>query len=275
MKDARGSMLIIVLGFMVIFTSLGLGYIHLAGVQNEMADKQLSSLEAFWLADGMVERARKKLPNELLNDVESIDNFHFYNVVTEKDPDLENTWKVTSRGIVRNQKREIEAVIVKFDEIDPGSDDEDKKESLDAEACVNEKGGISLNIKAEDLSEEAKKVLGLTGLVESEGVGEEGQNKCDPKYATRETNITFIPTNNSYLPHTLFSKRDSNDATISPKDGYVWVVPKNNNEQNQKVAGAETNSGVDAFVLNLDNKKEIKPESRSFGVPYIISWREN
>jgi len=63
----KGSILTITLGFVLIFTLMGFASIHYAGVQNNIASKEIASNEAFWIADGMVERARAKLPGTLMN----------------------------------------------------------------------------------------------------------------------------------------------------------------------------------------------------------------
>ena len=45
-------MLVITVSFALIFTMLGLASLHLAGVYNEQAEKQKSSLKAFGLLTG-------------------------------------------------------------------------------------------------------------------------------------------------------------------------------------------------------------------------------
>ena len=40
MKNKRGSILIVTLGFIVVFTLLGVAVMHLAGAQNDVAVKQ-------------------------------------------------------------------------------------------------------------------------------------------------------------------------------------------------------------------------------------------
>ena len=49
-KNKIGSVLVVTLGFIAAFTFLGFGAIHYAYVQNELAEKESASAEAFWLA---------------------------------------------------------------------------------------------------------------------------------------------------------------------------------------------------------------------------------
>lgn len=62
-KNNRGSILIVTLSFVLVFTLLGFGSIHYAYVQNEIVEKEKASAEAFWLADGAIEMAFNKLEN--------------------------------------------------------------------------------------------------------------------------------------------------------------------------------------------------------------------
>ena len=61
MKDERGSILVLTIGFILFFTLLGLGSIYSAMSQNEMAEKQRFSAEAFWLADAGIEKGKSNL----------------------------------------------------------------------------------------------------------------------------------------------------------------------------------------------------------------------
>jgi Tfp pilus assembly protein PilX len=61
MNNKNGSILIVTLGFILIFTLLGLAAMHLSGVQNEAAVKQAYSTKAFWLADAGVQVGKKRL----------------------------------------------------------------------------------------------------------------------------------------------------------------------------------------------------------------------
>src|SRR3989338_216322 len=93
MKNKRGSILIVTLGFIVVFTLLGVAVMHLAGAQNDVAVKQSFSTEAFWLADGVVERIRNKIMAQAdlpaVNTPVVIDSEHFYqNIATKLVPGI-------------------------------------------------------------------------------------------------------------------------------------------------------------------------------------------
>ncbi len=57
MNNRRGSILVVTLGFVLIFILLGLGAIYLGTVQNEAAEKRTASTKAFWLAEAGIQKA--------------------------------------------------------------------------------------------------------------------------------------------------------------------------------------------------------------------------
>jgi hypothetical protein len=65
MKNNKGMVLPVTLAFMVFFTILGLGTVHFAGVQGETAVQQLSSAQAFWMAEAGAARAKEDLKNQI------------------------------------------------------------------------------------------------------------------------------------------------------------------------------------------------------------------
>ena len=58
MNNERGSILVVTLGFILVFTLLGLGSMYLATVHNEAAEKRAASNKAFWLAEAGLQKAR-------------------------------------------------------------------------------------------------------------------------------------------------------------------------------------------------------------------------
>ena len=57
MKNQHGSILVVTLGFILVFTMLGLGSMYLSTVQNEAAEKRTFSTKAFWLAEAGIQKA--------------------------------------------------------------------------------------------------------------------------------------------------------------------------------------------------------------------------
>ncbi|MGE0269533.1 MAG: hypothetical protein AB7S78_13875 [Candidatus Omnitrophota bacterium] len=128
MKNKRGSVLIITLGFVVAFTLLGMASLHYAMVQNEETERQKASMEAFWLADGAVEQAKAKYPGfiakdepavHLLNSAGETDFNRYYDVYSgrKKDEfgnDRLSRYIVLSYGKVNGQLRFVKAEIDGF-----------------------------------------------------------------------------------------------------------------------------------------------------------------
>jgi len=123
-NNKKGSILVITTGFALIFTMLGIASIHYAGVQNEFSERMKSSSEAFWLADGAIEKA-KRYVDVGTNDAErSIVNFDSdelnpgsfppKNFTLNSEKILSFTWLVKAQGNVNNQSRAIEAQIRLF-----------------------------------------------------------------------------------------------------------------------------------------------------------------
>lgn len=120
MKNNRGSILVITMGFVLVFTLLGIASIYLGTVNSEAADKREFSEEAFWHADGAVERARSTLPNVELKDPANLGdplpsygndvngNPMTYSVNTVKNGPF--TWQIDTDSTVNNQKRAIQAI---------------------------------------------------------------------------------------------------------------------------------------------------------------------
>jgi hypothetical protein len=119
----KGSVLVVTLSFITIFTLLGVGSIYHAGKQNEFTEKSRRSMESFWLADGGVEKAKDKIrmsPPVLIsegNAAISLGN-GTYDVYSQQDPNCltcVDRWLVHSQGVVNSQKRTIEAIVAKYD----------------------------------------------------------------------------------------------------------------------------------------------------------------
>lgn len=57
MRNSKGSILAITVGFALVFTMLGIASIYMAGLQSETQEKQILSHQAFWLAEAGVNKA--------------------------------------------------------------------------------------------------------------------------------------------------------------------------------------------------------------------------
>ncbi len=119
----KGSVLVLTLAFIFLFTLLGVASVHHAGLQNESAEEMRESMEAFWLADGGVERAKHylRLSTPVLipdSDAPVALGRGTYDVLSETDPYCPtclDRWRIFSKGMVRNQTRKIEVIMGKYD----------------------------------------------------------------------------------------------------------------------------------------------------------------
>ena len=128
MSRKRGSVLIVTMGFVVAFTLLGMAALHYAMVQNEATEMQKASMEAFWLADGAVEKARGEFPSTVAwtdNDIHLLDDEgqvranKYYNFLSRKKVEPNNyerlfRYEVLAYGSVNGQNRYIRAELDKF-----------------------------------------------------------------------------------------------------------------------------------------------------------------
>ena len=118
-----GSVLVVTLGFILIFTLLGVGALYHAGQENEAAEKRKVSMAAFWLADAGVERAKNKLqkiPPVLIPTDAASRNlgqgaYDAYSIVDPGCAVCTERWLVHSEGLISNQKRAIEAIVAEHD----------------------------------------------------------------------------------------------------------------------------------------------------------------
>ena len=116
MRNNKGSVMIITMGFILIFTLLGIASLHLAGIQNQSAAKRIFSTGAFWLADGAIQRAKSRLPGVLVNATGvAWSNGNYDIAVVTKGT---SRWKATAKATVSNQVRTIEAEIANYDILD-------------------------------------------------------------------------------------------------------------------------------------------------------------
>jgi len=115
--DNRGSILIMTLTFIFVFSLLGVGTIYHATCQNEDSEKLRASMQAFWLADGGIEYARRSIP-AVVNENDTSLGQGFYQVQSTIDQTDVNgnpiAFDVISLGRVQAQgqrRRKIHAVI--------------------------------------------------------------------------------------------------------------------------------------------------------------------
>ena len=125
----------VTLGFVLIFSLLGVALMRRATMQNETTERRTHSVEAFWIADAGVELARSKLAKptpELIPegdpvvDVISLGEGSYY-VYSEQDPDCAtciDRWHIRSQSLVHkhgvdgstlNQRRGIDAIVAAYD----------------------------------------------------------------------------------------------------------------------------------------------------------------
>lgn len=133
MNNNQGSILIITLGAIFVFTLLGTTSIYVSSLQNQIADKQRALTQAFWLADAGIEKAKYYLRQEPPVYIDDDDaavamGQGTYDVYSEDDPDCPgciDRWYARSEGIVAVGKytgsaqvthtRTIEAIVARYD----------------------------------------------------------------------------------------------------------------------------------------------------------------
>jgi len=102
MRNSKGSILAITIGFALVFTMLGAASIYMSTLQNETQEKQILSQQAFWLAEAEIQRAVSQLPDISFNcsdcsDVELGDNYN-YTITTGLKPGYHHRWVINSIG---------------------------------------------------------------------------------------------------------------------------------------------------------------------------------
>ena len=136
MDNNQGSVLTLTLGLVLVFTLLGLATIHHATVQNETTEQRVASVEAFWLADGGIERAFSGLPAITYYDPANLDvyepansnlplgrgTYNIYSVPQDCDPETGgiqpcpgDQHDIKALGNILGQIREIKASVGKYD----------------------------------------------------------------------------------------------------------------------------------------------------------------
>ena len=125
--NRKGSILVLTLTFVLIFSLLGTASIYYAGRQNELAEKKKFSSQAFWLADAAVERAKSRLPvtfdpdpvdPSICKPSSSYSNILLgegaYDIASCLAAGYHYRWTVNSKGTVKGYDRRINAVIAAY-----------------------------------------------------------------------------------------------------------------------------------------------------------------
>jgi len=118
LNNESGAILMLTLTFVLAFTSLGIAAIYHAGKQNEMTELLRASTEAFWLADGAVQRAMTNIPNDYNpSETASIGSSRGQYYIFSDNPTTDAfdlKWFVETKGVVNGQIRTIKAEINGF-----------------------------------------------------------------------------------------------------------------------------------------------------------------
>lgn len=96
MKNNKGTVLAITLGFVLVFIMVGLAAVYFSGAQNESIEKLIQDNQAFWLAEAGVQEAFFNLPTNLgpFNGSLSTGNYQAESVVVT--PNVR--WNINSNG---------------------------------------------------------------------------------------------------------------------------------------------------------------------------------
>lgn len=111
MRTSKGSVLVITIGFALVFTMLGSASIYMSTLQSETQEKQILSQQAFWLAEAGVQRAFFNLtappptPTNITFQEELGNGSYNYSI-----QNITNVrWHIKSIGTVNNINRTVEA----------------------------------------------------------------------------------------------------------------------------------------------------------------------
>lgn len=126
-NNNQGSILIVAMGFVVVFIMLGFATLHYSTVQNELAQKEMASSQAFWMADGGIELAKAKIP-----DTFNVTPYNYYNANGDAIPETtyalslqryqdpvsgylyNNKWTTEAKGNINLIARKISADIQSY-----------------------------------------------------------------------------------------------------------------------------------------------------------------
>ena len=101
LNNNKGSLLVLTVGFALIFTMLGLAALYAAGLQNQMAEKLKASNQAFWLAEAGIESTRTNLPaTPEIDSPSELGNGNY--TITSFQQISSSKWQVTARGSVNS-----------------------------------------------------------------------------------------------------------------------------------------------------------------------------
>src|SRR5262245_42331895 len=107
LHNEKGAILLITLCFVLEFTSLGIASIYHVTRQNELTQLLRASTEAFWLADGGVQKALAKVPGKFDPAASANLGRGQYNVFSDNPTGdaFDLKWFVEAKGMVNNQIR--------------------------------------------------------------------------------------------------------------------------------------------------------------------------
>lgn len=308
----KGSILILTLTFIFVFILLGLGTIYQAGAHNRDAEKKRASMEAFWLADGAVQKAKNKIQKTPPVLVDTSDpavalGRGTYDVYSATDPyclTCLDRWVIRSEGLVQGQKRMIEAIAAKYD-IDKALTT--KGGVKDFDKCPMASITIDCAMVEEYLDFSFETVL--NGITQADIVAAATRTYLNPANAgavnpIEQVTVIYLTGNNNSLSLTTdnlvgeafllidLSGVTSNGATqinISGNPdfrGVIWIIGEAELKGTAAIQGAVFVQGQTSLYTKVSgnvsltfNAPAIRSALNHIGHPYldtpeIISWRE-
>jgi len=306
MKNNHGSILVATLGFMLVFTLFGFSSIYVGTVQNELAETRRFSEEAFWLADGAIQKVKSNLPTIIPLETSSVlgNGSYDINEIVLISPDR---WRTKTAGTVNGQSRSIEAEIARYDITNavttPGTVNDDCLP--DGSAQINGICAQNAEFTFESIFNGKSKaeVKNQAGTSQYDNVSGNSIPDIPPSndlpVVTGVTYVTFEGHHNESL-HVPANSSDSGfliiDASLSTGsvtfnvtggtfNGIIWVVGDVSITGNPSISGALfiENSG-DTKIAGTSNitfdAQNVAEAAEDIGTtltekkPYIVSWKE-
>lgn len=110
MRNSKGSILAITVGFMLIFSMLGIASMNISTQQSDTQEKQILSQKAFWLAEAGIQRAFAHLLINT-NTFTLTGNLGEGSYVVSSTPLSSVRWQLDSTGTVNGINRSIQAIV--------------------------------------------------------------------------------------------------------------------------------------------------------------------
>ena len=314
LNNKRGSALLISCLLVMVLTIIAGAFVLCGTTEGKIARRHDASTQAFWLADGAVQRALYALsvsavtipttsPVVLSAGSNELGEGHSYTVSYYSDPSSNNRWDIFSTGTVNNLARNINAEIGKYD----------IESALTSSGNVTTTGNISTTGAIEqnaafsfesvfhgwtyqDVCQQAThKYPGNINCSTGTGTGNNNYKNSSPingvtiiNFDSNQSNLSLNSGSGLVIVDSTTSTKPTPTVSINGSvvfSGVIWIIGNTTINGNGQISGAifvngaatlgNGNATITYDMGAINSAVNNLGSSFTAMAPYVIDWKEN